>query len=307
MPELPEVETICRQLQAHIAGKTIKTVEVLYPKVVQGKSTTDFVRALNGRRVREIGRQGKLILIRLSGDETLVVHLKMTGRLILQPTRHPERSEGSRTNVRNAHTREILQSPRGSLRMTESGVTKSTEVIFTFQDGTRMFYDDMRRFGYMKILPTAQESALVHKEKMGIDFFDSALTAEKFSALIRSRGGSQIKTLLLDQSLVSGIGNIYAQEACFSARVHPERKVLSLDNQEASVLYHALYKIMKKAIACGGTTADDYRDAYGEKGKFALHLKVYGREGKPCLRCKTKLFKKFIGGRGTVFCPKCQG
>ena len=196
MPELPEVETICRQLQSRIAGKTIKFVEVRYPKVVHGTlsvpnghaqrggSTADFVRALAGRRVREVGRQGKLILIRLSGDETLVVHLKMTGRLLLQSSRHPERSEGSRTapeahpplaeNVRNPpKADEILQSPRGSIRMTEGGVNKSTEVIFTFTDGTALRYDDMRRFGYMKILPTAQEAALVHKGKMGMDFFMS--------------------------------------------------------------------------------------------------------------------------------------
>ena len=141
---------------------------------------------------------------------------------------------------------------------------------------------------------------------MGIDFFDRALKVGKFKELIRSRRGSQIKPLLLDQSLIAGVGNIYAQEACFAARVHPLRKVSSLNDAELSLLYRALQTIMTKAIAYGGTTADDYRDAYGQSVKFAPYLKVYSREGQACPRCKTKLFKQTIGGRGTVYCGKCQ-
>lgn len=284
MPELPEVETIRKQLQSRIAGKTIKHVEVLYPKVVHGTlsvpknhakrggSTADFVRALKGRKVCKVGRQGKLILIRLNGNETLVVHLKMTGRLLLN-----------------------------------GEFTKSTEVIFTFTDSTVLNYDDLRRFGYMKIVPTREEARVVQKEQLGIDFFDRAHTAEKFCELIASRGGSQIKPLLLDQSLIAGVGNIYAQEACFMAKIDPLRKAGNLNERELRALYQALRSIMLRAIKGGGTSADDYRDALGKMGKFAPHLKVYGREGKPCPRCKTTLVKKFIGGRGTVFCSKCQG
>lgn len=274
MPELPEVETIRRQLQSYIVGKTIKTVEVLYPKVVQGRGKADFVRALSGWRVCEVGRQGKLILIRLAGDETLVVHLKMTGRLLIV-------KKNTKPN-------------------------KSTEVIFTFRDGSILHYDDLRRFGYMKIVPTREESKVVHKEAMGVDFLDRALTAEKFKDLIRSRAGSQIKPLLLDQSLIAGVGNIYAQEACFMSRIHPLRKAGDLSVKELQALYKALRAVMLSAIKYGGTSADDYRDVFGQMGKFASRLKAYSREGKPCRRCKTKLLKKFIGGRGTVFCPKCQ-
>ncbi len=271
MPELPEVETVRRQLQKSIAGKTIKSVKVVYPKVVHGMSVPIFVRVLNGRKIKEIGRQGKLVLMRLSGDETLVVHLKMTGRLLLG-----------------------------------GSVTKSTEVILTFTDRSTLHYDDVRRFGYMKLTPTAQEANVVQKEKLGVDFFDRALTAHKFKELIRSRSGSQIKPLLLDQSLIAGVGNIYAQEACFMARIHPLRKAGDLADKELTALYRALRQIMTRAIKHGGTSADDYRDAFGKEGKFAPHLKVYGREGEPCRRCKTKLLKKNIGGRGTVICPKCQ-
>lgn len=268
---MPEVETIRRQLQKQVAGKTIKAVEILYPKVVHGMGTADFVRALLSRRILGVGRQGKLILIRLDGNETLVVHLKMTGRLLLNG---------------------------------ES--TKSTEVILTFIDGTVLHYDDQRRFGYMKIVPTSEEARIVQKERLGIDFFDAKPTAGKFCALIHSRAGSQIKPLLLDQTLIAGIGNIYAQEACFMAKIHPLRKAGNLNEKELRALYQALRSVMLRAIKCGGTSADDYRDAFGKMGKFAPYLKVYGRAGKPCPRCTTKLVKKSIGGRGTVFCLKCQ-
>jgi formamidopyrimidine-DNA glycosylase len=295
MPELPEVETIRRQLQAQIVGKTIKSAEVLYPKVVHGLSTAEFVRALTGRKVREIGRQGKLILIRLEGDETLVVHLKMTGRLLIQPPLNLPLQKGEK---------KMASPPLGG--GVRGGVSKSTEVIFTMSDGTILRYDDIRRFGYMKLTPTSEEAKLVQKEQLGIDFFDRAFKVKKFSELIHSRHGSQIKPLLMDQSLIAGVGNIYAQEACFAARIHPLRKAGSLKDDELNSLYRALQTIMKKAIVHGGTTADDYRDAYGRRGKFAPHLKVYSREGKPCLRCKTRLIKKSIGGRGTVLCSTCQ-
>lgn len=284
MPELPEVETICRQLQHRIAGKTIKSVEVLYSKVVHGMSATEFVRALSIRKVREVGRQGKLILIRLEGDKTLVVHLKMTGRLLLG--------------------KQEIRSP--SRRRPSLPISKSTEVIFTFSNGTILRYDDIRRFGYMKVVPTSEESKLVHKEQMGIDFFDRTLTVGKFKELIRSRGGSQIKPLLMDQSLIAGIGNVYAQEACFDARVHPLRKSNTLSDGELTGIYKALHTTMKRSIQYRGSSVDSYVDAFGRQGQFVPHLKVYGREGKPCLRCKINLVKKSIGGRGTVRCPKCQ-
>lgn len=271
MPELPEVETIRRQLQKHIVGKTIKAADVLYSKVIHGIKVEEFLRTLQGRKIREIGRQGKLVLIRLSGEETLVIHLKMTGRLLLG-----------------------------------GPPTKFTEVILTFSDGTILRYDDLRRFGYMKVLRTSDESRLVHKEQMGIDFFDRTLTLGKFKELLRSRRGSQIKPLLLDQSLIAGVGNIYAQEACFAAKIDPLRKVSEIPESEIGTLFRALHNIMNSAIKYGGTSSNDYRDTYGKEGKFAGHLKVYGREGKLCFRCKTKLVKMNIGGRGTVFCTKCQ-
>ena len=303
MPELPEVETIRRQLQRNIVGKKIMRVEVLYPKVVHGMSTADFVRALKGRKVRGVGRQGKLILIRLSGKETLVVHLKMTGRLILMhPSPHPSPPPEAGRRGRGG----LSTSSRPLGEGQGEGANESTEVIFTLSGGMILRYDDLRRFGYMKVVPTSAESKFVQKERLGIDFFSSTLTVHKFKELMRSRGGSQIKPLLLDQALVAGIGNIYAQEACFMARIDPLRKVADLTDEDLAGLYRALSTTMKSAIKYGGTSADDYRDAFGKEGKFAPRLKVYGREGKPCVRCKIKLIKKSIGGRGTVFCPKCQ-
>jgi len=277
MPELPEVETIRRQLQSRIVGKTIKKVQVLYPKLVRDLSGADFIARLKGKRIGDVLRQGKLILIRLNGKETLVMHLKMTGRLLL------------------TQSASFVKSPSSHL-----------EAIFTFSDGSQMFYADLRRFGYMKILPTQDEAVLVEKESLGIDFFDERLTLPEFTRLIRSRGKSQIKPLLMDQTLISGIGNIYAQEACFAAKIYPLRKAETLRDAEIEDLYNALHEILNKAIQKRGSSSDAYVDAFGQQGEFVPYLKIYGREGKPCPRCKTKLQKKNIGGRGTVFCAKCQ-
>lgn len=268
MPELPEVETIRRQLQANIVGQTIKSVQVLYSKVVQGIGVKKFEHDLAGKKIKEIGRRGKLILIRLAGDKTLVVHLKMTGRLLL---------------VKKGTAPE-----------------KHTGVVFVFKSGKQLFYDDMRRFGFVKIMDEA-------KLKLGIDFFDQSMGLKKFKELVGSRSGSQIKPLLMDQSLIAGIGNIYAQEACFAAKVNPLRKVSSLSDKELGGLYKGLSVVMKSAIKAGGSSVDaGYRDAFSRQGRFSSFLKVYGRAGKACLRCKAKLVKKSIGGRGTVFCGKCQ-
>lgn len=272
MPELPEVETIRRQLQTRLVHQMIKTVEVRYPKVVHGLSVPGFIRALKGKTIQSVGRQGKLLLLRLTGQQTLVVHLKMTGRLLWAGT-----------------------------------PSKFTEIILTFKNGQGLLYDDLRRFGYWKLLPTSAEARLVQKSKLGRDFFDRVLTLKKFKTLLRSRGNSQIKPLLMDQSLLAGLGNIYAQEGCFLAKIYPTRKVRDLTDQELTTLYQTLHSILRKAIQYGGTSVDDYRDALGKKGQFASYLKVYGRAGQSCRRCKNKLVKKNIGGRGTVFCPRCQG
>jgi len=304
MPELPEVETIRHQLQQKIAGKTIKSVEVRYPKVVHGMSATEFARAIQNKKIKDIGRQGKLVLIRFDGN-TLVVHLKMTGRLLFHNPPHP--SLTLREGVKKFPPLRVRPaSPAKRGEGGAGGVTKSTEVVFTFTNGTVLHYDDIRRFGYMKIVPTDEEAKFVQKEQLGIDFFDKAMIFENFRDLIRSRGGSQIKPLLMKQSLIAGIGNIYAQEACFEARVHPLRKANTLSDRELKELHNALRAIMQKAVKYHGSSVDAFVDAYGQPGKFVPHLKVYGREGEPCRRCKTQLVKKNIGGRGTVFCPKCQ-
>lgn len=274
MPELPEVETIRKQLAGSIVRKKIARVTVRYPKVVHGMLPDAFERTLRGKAIVGIGRQGKLIFVRIAGGKTLVVHLKMTGRLLLVKY--------------------------------DAQPNKSTEVVFVFGDGTGLHYDDLRRFGYMKILPSAEEGRVVQKEQLGLDFFDRAMTAKKFRELVRSRNGSQIKPLLMDQSLIAGIGNIYAQEACFAAKIHPERKVSTLADRELDALFRALGRIMRTAITHRGSSNVDYLDAFGKKGTFAPLQKVYDRVGEPCVRCKVKLVKKTVGGRGTTFCPNCQ-
>ena len=283
MPELPEVETIRRQLQSRIVGKTIKAVEVLYPKVVHKMRAADFVRTLVGRKVREVGRQGKLILIRLSGEETLVVHLKMTGRLLLQSSGHPE--------------------PRRHGRGAGSHTNKSTEVILIFTDGTVLRYDDLRRFGYMRLATDAEVEAAL--SGFGIEPFTKNFTYANFLAAIGQRKVA-IKTALLDQKKIAGIGNIYADEVCFCAKVLPMRTVASLTDSEKKKIFLCIPRILKEAIKHRGTTFRDYRDSDGRRGNYTDFLQVFDREGEKCGRCGGIVKKIKSGGRGTHFCAGCQ-
>lgn len=273
MPELPEVETIRRQLSRKIIGKTIKSVKVRYSKVVRKTSASAFRRFLVGQKIKNLGRHGKLLFIRLANSKTIVIHLKLAGRLLIEKK--------------------------------DTAPRKLTEVVFGFKN-FQMFYDDLRRFGWMKIISTSDEAGFLEKEKLGPDFFSRGMNLKKFKEILGKRGKSKIKPTLMDQSLIAGIGNIYAQEACFTAGLHPERKISTLSKGEFSKLYNALARVMKRAVGLHGASTDAYIDAFGKKGSFVPLLKVYGREGEPCLRCKIKLKKQILAGRGTVWCSGCQ-
>lgn len=271
MPELPEVETISQQLTKKIKGKIIKKVEVRLAKMIEGSTGKNFKRKVIGAKIKEVRRRAKLLLIELSNGYSLVIHLKLTGQLIFN------RKPG-----------------------------KYSHIIYYFSDGTKLIHNDMRQFGYVKLVRTKDLPKLFQKEKFGPEPLDKSFTLEKFKELLEKKKRSKIKPLMMDQSFIAGVGNVYAQEACFKAKIKPTRTVGSLTDKEIKDLYKALREILRKAIKYKGSSVDLYVDIEGKQGGYEPFLKVYRREGKKCSRCGAKIKSIRLGGRRTYFCPKCQ-
>lgn len=293
MPELPEVETIRRQLLKEVAGKKIKTVDVKLAKLVyfDGKKgdAKNFKKYLEGARVVKAERAAKILIIELSNGYTLLIHLKMTGQLILR--------------AKNGETK------RGGHPWPKSDVeapNKWTHVIFHFSDGSTLYFNDLRQFGYMKVVPTKNLSGQKEIRKLGPEPFDKNFTVEKFSKMLGRRAKAKIKPLLMDQGFLSGVGNIYADESLFYAGVLPTRLAGKLKPKEVKKLYAGIKTILQKSIAQGGTSADTYVMLSGKKGGYEKYLKVYGREGKKCVRCGGIIKRIKLGSRSAHFCPKCQ-
>ncbi len=281
MPELPEVETVARGLQESIAGRRILSVRL-------GK--TDFIddpaaveQHVPGRRIETVERYGKFMLLRLSaranasGDSenggaeaaSLLVHLGMTGQLAPCPAAQPS--------------------------------AKHTHVWFGLDDGRELRYTDPRRFGrmaYLTVAPLAEELAAFGADPL-------LVSAEEFASRIRSRN-AQIKALLLDQSVLRGVGNIYADESLWRAKIHPARRGAELSKKQALVLRRVLQDVLRKAILARGSSISDFLDAEGQPGEYQRHHRAYGREGKRCYRCGAAIRRVIVAGRSSYFCPKCQ-
>lgn len=291
MPELPEVETIRRDLETGVLGKKIKAVEVLASKSVSPKPR-EFVSALLGQSFRDIDRIGKLMIFRLSDKKHfLLVHLKMTGQLIY--SFHDKLLAGG-------HSLKAESLPGyvgGELP------NRSTRVWFSFADGSRLFFNDQRRFGYLKLVDSKELESI--KQKYGIEPLTPDFTEKNFFLAIQGRT-KNIKALLLDQTLISGLGNIYADEALFAAGIRPSRRASDLTKAETARLYGVIEGLIRQAIKHRGTTFNNYVDAQGKKGNFVKKLQVYGRSKQECLKCGGIIKKIKVAGRGTHFCPNCQ-
>lgn len=285
MPELPEVETIRRGLADNILKKNIATVKIRTSHLVRNDDDY-FISSLKNQSFHQIGRVGKLLIFKLSdGQNWLLVHLKMTGQLIYQ--------QGDKL-VAGGHNWPII----------DTLPNKYSHIIFDFTDGSRLFFNDMRQFGYLELVD--QEGHKTARQKFGIEPGQADFTWQNFQNIFKNRRGL-LKPLLLNQQLISGIGNIYADEICFRAKVRPDRLAYTLKEKEIRALFLATEYIIAKAIAKRGTTFSDYRDSNNEQGNFVRFLKVYGRHGKKCLRCRQTDIKKIkLGGRGTHYCPHCQ-
>lgn len=273
MPELPEAETIVRGLRRTVVGKRISSVRVLRADVLR-EPPRPFGAAARGRTIREVGRRGKNVLLFLDRDVVLAVNLGMTGRLLPFPA-----------------------PPRGSLRPTHPAVR------FRFEDGGVLVFDDQRRFGTVELLGPAawaERDARMGPEPLGRAFTQARLKRD----LGTSR--SPIRSWLLDQRRIAGIGNIYAVEALHVAGIHPLCPANKVGSAKAEALHGALRVVLRAAIQQGGTTIRDYRNADGGEGAYAGRLRVYGREGEPCPVCATAVARVVLSNRSAFFCPTCQ-
>lgn len=296
MPELPEVETIRRDLKRKILNKKIKNV------LVTGKARVnldhkEFTKILKGRKFIDIDRVGKLLIFDIDiKDKFLLAHLKMTGQLIyVKP--HPGPLLGKEREY------EITAGGHSDANYNFDLPDKSTRVSFEFLDSGKLFFNDSRRFGYLRIVNAAELQKV--KSKFGIEPLTKDFTIDNFKKVFLVRK-TNIKALLLNQQLFAGIGNIYADEACFMAGVLPSTLVSDLSDVQISKLHKSVEKIIKKAIEERGTTFNNYRDSEGKKGNFLKFLKVYGRAGLKCKRCSGIIEKTKVAGRGTHFCSVCQ-
>lgn len=273
MPELPEVETIKRQMVSELTDEKIVDVEVRLPRLVKAPLLT-FKKSIVGAKILNVKRRAKLLIIELSKNFSLLIHLKLTGQLLVKE--------------KNAVPE------------------KYTHVIFYLSDGQKLFFNDMRQFGYIKLVKNDELDNVLAKEKFGPEPLDKDFTLDKFTDLLKQRKITKIKPLLMDQTFIAGLGNVYAAEVCFYAGVRPTKPAGLLTPGEIKKLYEGIKKILPKAIEKRGSSIDTYLDIYGQQGGFVPYLQVYGRAGQSCKKCRDKVKMIPLAGRGTYFCPKCQ-
>ncbi len=282
MPEMPEVENIALGLRPVLVSKRVARVWIGTSIIVRGpyrKRWRAFVAELTGRRIMSVSRRAKRLILAAEGSLALVFQLGMTGKFLL-----PDPEEG------------LTATP------------KHTRLILSFRDGTELLFVDPRRFGRVWCLrdldPEAPDAVMeaAGLTPLGPEALDLESTA--FAALLRTN--RPVKSLLLDQSRIAGLGNIYADESLWAACIHPARAGSSLTAAEAAVLLREIQKVLRRAIRAGGTTFSDFRNVYGDMGRFRNRLRVYGRQGEPCPRCGTPIQYLRASGRGTHICPRCQ-
>ncbi len=285
MPELPEVETIVRDLAPKLAGVKIKSFKLLHRSLIN-VSPAVWGRRVVGQKIIKVWRRGKQIIFDLASGEHLVIHLKMTGQLILK-----------------SHHK-LIVGGHPIVGVGQDLPNKFTRAIFTFSDGGQLFFNDVRKFGWLRLHPASELTAKL--ARLGLEPLAGQLKGSQLAAIFKNKSKSQIKSALLDQTKIVGIGNIYADESLWLARIKPSRRVEAIKPKEWQALASAIQQVLKLSIKHRGTSFSDYRDASGAKGNYLSKLKVYGRAGQPCPRCGRPIKKTKLGGRGTHYCENCQ-
>lgn len=272
MPELPEVETVRRGLNDLVLNKQISSVDVYYDKMIIG-DVQKFKDTLAGKVIETVDRRGKYLLLRFSGDVTVISHLRMEGKYYVKSKDEP--------------------------------LDKHTHVVFNFADGTTLRYNDTRKFGRMELVKTGMEVNNSGIKKLGPEPTVDTFKVDDFYQALQKKK-KVIKTALLDQTIVTGLGNIYVDEVLWMSKIHPQTPAKNLSYDEAKKLHDNIIKELNMAIEAGGTTIRSYTDAFRNEGGFQFSLKVYQKTGEPCQRCQTPIERIVVGQRGTHFCPKCQ-
>ena len=274
MPELPEVETIRRTLADKLIGQEIAGVELLAPKFIRYPTPDEFCARVTGARIDGLERRGKYLLFELNTGDRMIVHLMMAGRLLYTPADVP--------------------------------LAKHTHVIFTLGNGDHLRYIDLRHFGGLRLLASGEEEGLPPGlRRLGPEPLGESFTPAYLRRVLAGKRG-KIKSVLLDQEVIAGLGNIYADEALFLAAIHPERPADSLVPAEVRRLCQAIRQVLTESIEQGGTTFATYVDGEGKRGRFAAMLRVYRRAAEACPRCGSPIERRMVGGRSSHFCPRCQ-
>lgn len=286
MPELPEVETIRIGLAKLLPRLELKDVSHDWPKSFPN-APGDVSRFLIGAKIEEVRRRAKVLIIDLSTKYSLIIHLKMTGQLVFRGNR----SFGA------GHPSDSLVNKLPD---------KSTRVILSFKDGSKLFFNDQRKFGWMRLLPTLEVPEIDFMKKVGPEPLEDDFSIEVFANRFTRRQKSSIKAALLDQTVLAGVGNIYADESLWAAKIHPATPVGRVSRTKLATLYSEIRSILKMAIESGGSTDRNYVDAQGKKGSYLSFAKAFRKQGQPCPRCGTPIEKIRVAGRGTHICPKCQ-
>ncbi len=288
MPELPEVETVARQLEPELEGRRIERLEVLDERWSRPIPPAELGEALGGRTIEGLGRRGKYLLLALEGAQTLVMHLRMTGNLILREGEDVlDPSEGRRLYEGERSTEE-----------------RHLRARFVLDDGRELWFTDPRRFGEAFLIDDVGLEARF-AGRVGVEPLSPQFTPEALGEMASGRT-APLKSFLLDQSGVAGVGNIYADEALFRARLHPLSPAGSMKPAHHEALRDAVVAALEAGIDRGGSTIDDYRDGRGEKGTMQDEFLVHTRAGEPCPACGTEIVRIVVGGRSTYFCPSCQ-
>lgn len=288
MPELPEVETVRRGLERLIVGRKIKSITVYDSPKSFPNNQTQVEQFAHGAAITAVKRRAKVLLIELSTDYTFVTHLKMTGQLVYV-----------------GNERFGAGHPSDSLVGTLPD--RSTRVAITFADMTTLFFNDQRKFGWMKLYPTLEVPSIDFMQKVGPEPLEDSFTADIFTARIRRRNNTTIKAAILDQTVLAGVGNIYADESLWGAKIHPATRVKNVSDGQLAVLLKELKYVLNLAIEKGGSTDKNYVNAEGKRGSYIDFARVFRQEGKECPRHPgTIILKTKVAGRGTHICPLCQ-
>ena len=297
MPELPEVETVRRGLERLIIGHVVKKIVVRESPKSFPNAPNDVAQFLVGAQVKAVRRRAKVLLIDLDSEYTLVIHLKMTGQLVwIAASTSQTVSPPSRFGAGHPSDSLIGELP-----------DRSTRVVIEFTNESHLYFNDQRKFGWVKLFPTLEVPNIDFMQRVGPEPLEDSFTSKEFIPRVRRRNGTTIKAAILDQTVLAGVGNIYADESLWGAKIHPATRVKNISDQELTLLLKEIKYVMNLSIEKGGSTDRNYVNAEGRRGSYIDFARVFRQEGKPCPRHPEVMVEKIrVAGRGTHICPQCQ-